>query len=439
MEDAGVVGFLPEWLSGPFRTRPAKLRMRVVIILIMGFLVVYGITSRTGGAGSKELDLQERSSRQQWRVSDNSRAKPVAVDTILDSQAHAPQRVRLMGPSSKLAQEKERHIRPGFVGVGGENLVLQPPPGPALNRDRSRMGPEDLLLNPRMRIVDGAGGTGAMGKGNGRNVGPPGQSHAMHLVEGAEDAKPEEGVLVAPIVDKAAGSQQSARLPVGLPSSQTLPRYVYLDLSVGPPKVSYVLQILSLLKKLGATGLVLNYEENFPYKGVISPLTSQKAYTLADIQLIVTTARNHDLDIIPLVQTLSNTEFILKHKQFQSLQERPNFLQNLNPTKNETQRLIEHMLEQVLSAHPGVSHVHIGCEEVYHLGFSPESKSFLVQSQRKMADLYLYHVVSVAGLARKSHPSVKVIIWDSVIRTINADILKVRRKSNIATFRSTDR
>lgn len=62
-------------------------------------------------------------------------------------------------------------------------------------------------------------------------------------------------------------------------------RLVHFDLKGAPPKISYLKRILPVLKSLGATGILLEYEDMFPYSGPISELAAKNAYNMNELRV----------------------------------------------------------------------------------------------------------------------------------------------------------
>lgn len=63
-------------------------------------------------------------------------------------------------------------------------------------------------------------------------------------------------------------------------------RLVHLDLKGAPPKLSFLKQLLPVLRALGATGLLIEYEDMFPYSGTLQPLAAHNAYKEAELKVI---------------------------------------------------------------------------------------------------------------------------------------------------------
>lgn len=58
---------------------------------------------------------------------------------------------------------------------------------------------------------------------------------------------------------------------------------VHLDLKGAPPKLSYLMTVLPILKEKGANGLLIEYEDMFPYNGAIKDLSSKKHYKKTEV------------------------------------------------------------------------------------------------------------------------------------------------------------
>ena len=113
-------------------------------------------------------------------------------------------------------------------------------------------------------------------------------------------------------------------------------RLVHIDLKGAPPKPDYLKKLIPFLKKHGASGLLLEYEDMFPFTGRLAEAKHGHAYTLEDILMIKTLAKENNLTIMPLIQTYGHLEWLLKVKPFAHLREDQNYPQVISPCLNET-------------------------------------------------------------------------------------------------------
>ncbi|XP_008584920.1 PREDICTED: hexosaminidase D isoform X1 [Galeopterus variegatus] len=202
-------------------------------------------------------------------------------------------------------------------------------------------------------------------------------------------------------------------------------RLVHLDLKGAPPKVSYLSEIFPLFHDLGANGLLIEYEDMFPYEGHLQLLRAKHAYSPSEVKEILHLARQSELEVVPLVQTFGHMEFVLKHAAFAHLREVALFPNTLNPHEAESLALVGAMIDQVLGLHGGSPWLHIGCDEVYHLGEGAASRRWLEQEQHSKAQLCLSHVRAVASHVLARHPGTTPLLWDDMLRDIPKDQLAV--------------
>uniref|UniRef100_A0A8C5NZG8 Hexosaminidase D n=1 Tax=Jaculus jaculus TaxID=51337 RepID=A0A8C5NZG8_JACJA len=146
-------------------------------------------------------------------------------------------------------------------------------------------------------------------------------------------------------------------------------RLVHLDLKGAPPKVSYLSEVFPLFHALGANGLLIEYEDMFPYEGRLRLLRAKHAYSPSEVTEILHLARLSKLEVIPLVQTFG------------------------------------HM-------------------EVYYLGEGEASRQWLQQGQNNQAKLCLSHMRAVASHVLARHSSTTPLVWDDMLRDIPQDQLK---------------
>ncbi|XP_053426993.1 hexosaminidase D [Nycticebus coucang] len=200
-------------------------------------------------------------------------------------------------------------------------------------------------------------------------------------------------------------------------------RLVHLDLKGAPPKVSYLSKVFPLFRALGANGLLVEYEDMFPYEGPLRLLRAKHAYSPSEIKEILQLARMNELEVVPLVQTFGHMEFVLKHLAFAHLREVAPFPNTLNPHEAESLALVGAMIDQVLEQHPETQRLHIGCDEVYYLGEGEASRQWLRQEQNSKVKLCLSHIRAVASHVRTWHPRITPLVWDDMLRDMPQDQL----------------
>ncbi|KAJ7306092.1 hypothetical protein JRQ81_010458 [Phrynocephalus forsythii] len=201
--------------------------------------------------------------------------------------------------------------------------------------------------------------------------------------------------------------------------SATQMRLVHLDLKGAAPRVSYLEQIFPLFSKLGANGVLIEYEDMFPYSGELESLRSPYAYSEEDVDKILELAELNKLEVIPLVQTFGHVEFILKHDKYRHLREVERFPNSFNPHVPETLALVKSVLRQVLSRHPRSHWVHIGADEVFHLGEGVDSKTWMSRHGGDLGKMYLGHIREVVGFIASQPGGFQVLLWDDMLRKIS--------------------
>ncbi|KAJ8932793.1 hypothetical protein NQ314_014497 [Rhamnusium bicolor] len=202
-------------------------------------------------------------------------------------------------------------------------------------------------------------------------------------------------------------------------------KIVHLDLKGAPPKISYYVKLFPLLATLGATGVLIEYEDMFPYTGALLNNTSAlNAYSLEDIRTINKLAKQNNLIVIPLIQTFGHMEFILKLSEYKDFREVPTYPQVICPTHENTLKLITSMIEQIIAAHPESKLIHIGADEVYYLGMCDRCTDTMLKYNLSKNLLFLEHINNIIDVINRIYPHIRILMWDDQFRSINEEELK---------------
>ncbi|VDN23306.1 unnamed protein product [Gongylonema pulchrum] len=108
------------------------------------------------------------------------------------------------------------------------------------------------------------------------------------------------------------------------------------------PKIGYLLKLVPFVKEIGATGVMIEYEDMFPFTGKLSSVKAGNAYSMEDLRRFLRSLETHNLDIIPLVICLTDDAAV---------------------------GLVEEAVKQVLALHKDfpMKYFHIGADEVFQV------------------------------------------------------------------------
>ena len=123
-------------------------------------------------------------------------------------------------------------------------------------------------------------------------------------------------------------------------ATNALERFVHLDLKGAAPKVEYFEKLFPYLKRHGATGLLIEYEDMFPFTERLSVVRHGLAYSKANVEEILQLAEKNDLKVMPLLQVYGHLEYVLKLKEFIHLREDQRYPQVITPCLEESYKLI---------------------------------------------------------------------------------------------------
>ncbi len=187
-------------------------------------------------------------------------------------------------------------------------------------------------------------------------------------------------------------------------------RGIHLDLKGAMAPVSYWQEAIRLLSQNKVNAVLVEYEDKFPFVGhpeVVGP----GALTAQELRALLATARDHFVEVIPLLQSLGHVEWILRAPQHTHLGECGSLTQ-FCPCKEGSWTLLRELLDEMIAAHPDARHLHLGADEAWLLGECPDCRD-AVARESKLA-LYLGFVNR--AIDRVLAAGLRPIIWDDMIQ-----------------------
>lgn len=151
--------------------------------------------------------------------------------------------------------------------------------------------------------------------------------------------------------------------------------------------------VIQVLEKVAAEGYnaVLWEIENKVRFDCCPDVAASDAFSKEEFREILSVGRKLGLEPIPLMQTFGHAEYVLRHKKYFGLRERPDGYDCYCPSSVETRKFLKKLLHEYLEVFGvGVRRFHLGGDEAWSFGSCPVCRS------RKAIDLYREHLESVA-------------------------------------------
>lgn len=204
---------------------------------------------------------------------------------------------------------------------------------------------------------------------------------------------------------------------------------IHFDLKGAPPKIEYFLELLRLIAKGGATGILLEWEDMFPWTGTLEQFKNTDAYSDADVDIILNEAKSLKLDVIPLVQTFGHLEWILKYEEMRKYRENDAYPQVLCLGNEEGVEFVKEMIRQVAKKHSkyGIPFFHIGADEAFEFGVCQESLDWIKKNGKTGGKqlLALAHLKAIAEFAKQeTGASTQILAWHDMLKDFDSRLIK---------------
>jgi len=195
-------------------------------------------------------------------------------------------------------------------------------------------------------------------------------------------------------------------------------RGIHLDLKGLAPTFERLLRQLELYAAARYNLILVEWEDMFPW--VMDPqFRHPHSYSTDQIGKFVIKARQLGLEIVPLVQSLGHLEMVLSWPEYQKFREIPDRPDCLNPLVQGASELVIRLIDEVLELMPEVRRFHLGGDEAYCFGQSPESVAYIGRHGRSA--LYRQHIEPL--LAHLNNRGIRPMLWADMMADWSLDDL----------------
>lgn len=213
-------------------------------------------------------------------------------------------------------------------------------------------------------------------------------------------------------------------------------RAVHYDTKHHQDKLEYVKNFIKELAYYKINILIWEWEDKFAYPSH-PEIGAPGAFTPSEIRDITTYARNYHVQIVPLVQGLGHSSYILKWPQYEHLREVPASNFEFCPLKNGTYDLLFDLWKDAMDVTMGSAYLHIGSDETYELGHCDQCKKKAIEIGKKG----LYHLFTDKAARFIISNGRKPMVWEAPMswEKNNVESSVVPNKGLVLTEDDTDR
>jgi len=151
-------------------------------------------------------------------------------------------------------------------------------------------------------------------------------------------------------------------------------KIAHLDLKGIQRRPEELLRHLELLGRFGYDGILVEYEDRFPFRAVQFALEPDEVWTPGFHREFLAKAAACGLQVIPLQQSLAHLEYALRWERYREhgithpLRHDQIESTTLHIGREESREWMKSLLKEIIEAHPDSPYLHLGMDESWSLG-----------------------------------------------------------------------
>lgn len=187
----------------------------------------------------------------------------------------------------------------------------------------------------------------------------------------------------------------------------------HLDFAFAKYRSDYLKELLPQLRKWGYNTLIWELEDAVRF-ATCPEVAAPDAMSGAELAELAAYARKLGFENIPVLQTMAHCSYVLRHKEYEYLSEKPGTLELYCLSRPDAGQFLIRLANELVSLFGGVSRFHIGADEAWTIGRDCGLCKRHVE-QFGAADLMAKHLAPIteALLARGIRP----VMWADMVHT----------------------